>query len=35
MIPGVKEAQMSKQLSYLNDNTWEKIALRHIKIFEE
>jgi hypothetical protein len=32
---GAKELQVNKQISYLNDNTWEKVALRHIAVFEE
>jgi len=34
-VPGAKEAQVKKQIAYLDDNTWEKCALRYIKIFEE
>jgi glycosyltransferase involved in cell wall biosynthesis len=34
-IPGAKEKQVQNQVSYLNDNTWEKIGLRYIKLFEE
>ena len=30
-----KEAQIAKQISYLNDNTWENVALRYIKLFED
>ena len=30
-----KELQVNRQISYLNDNTWEKVALRHITLFEE
>lgn len=33
-VPGAKDAQIQKQLSYLDENTWEKIALKHIDIFE-
>jgi glycosyltransferase involved in cell wall biosynthesis len=32
---GAKELQVNRQISYLNDNTWEKVALRHIAVFEE
>jgi len=35
IIPGAKEKQVEAQSSYLIDNTWEKIGLRYIKIFEE
>jgi predicted Zn-dependent protease len=34
-IPGAKEKQVQNQISYLNDNTWEKIGLRYIKLFEK
>ena len=30
-----KEKQLQTQLSYLNDNTWEKIGLRYVAIFGE
>jgi glycosyltransferase involved in cell wall biosynthesis len=33
--PGVKEKQVQTQISYLNENTWEKIALRYAEIFGE
>lgn len=33
--PQAKEEQIAKQISYVNENTWEKVALRHIAIFEE
>lgn|SRR5574337_1294898 len=33
--PAAKEKQLQTQISYLNENTWEKIALRYIDIFEE
>jgi glycosyltransferase involved in cell wall biosynthesis len=33
--PGEKEKQIKIQTSYLNDNTWEKIGLRYIKLFEK
>jgi glycosyltransferase involved in cell wall biosynthesis len=33
--PVARRVQIEKQLSYVNENTWEKIALRHIAIFEE
>jgi glycosyltransferase involved in cell wall biosynthesis len=29
-----KEEQVNKQLSYINENTWENVALKHIAIFE-
>jgi glycosyltransferase involved in cell wall biosynthesis len=29
-----KEAQIEKQIEYLNENTWEKVALRYIALFE-
>lgn len=29
-----KESQIDKQLAYIEENTWEKIALRYISIFE-
>jgi hypothetical protein len=28
------EQQVVKQLEYLNDNTWEKVALKYINIFK-
>jgi glycosyltransferase involved in cell wall biosynthesis len=34
-VPEAKELQIQKQISYLNDNTWEKVALRYIALFEE
>jgi glycosyltransferase involved in cell wall biosynthesis len=34
-VPGAKEKQLQEQISYLNENTWEKIGLRYIQIFEE
>src|SRR5271168_2680593 len=33
--PGAKEKQVALQVSYLNDNTWEKIGLRYAQLFEE
>lgn len=33
--PGAKEKQVEAQVSYLNDNTWEKIGERYAKLFEE
>ena len=33
-IPGARDIQMERQLAYLNDNTWEKIGLRYIELFE-
>jgi glycosyltransferase involved in cell wall biosynthesis len=33
--PVEKELQVKKQIAYLDENTWEKVALRHISIFEE
>ena len=32
--PLSRKAQVEKQLAYLNENTWEKVALRHVRIFE-
>jgi glycosyltransferase involved in cell wall biosynthesis len=32
--PKAKEEQVKKQITYLNDNTWEKCALRYINLFE-
>lgn len=32
--PGTKEKQIELQTSYLNDNTWEKVGLRYISLFE-
>lgn len=32
--PGYKEKQVQTQISYLNDNTWEKVGLRYISIFQ-
>lgn len=29
-----KEAQINKQLEYINENTWDKIATRYISLFE-
>lgn len=29
-----KDAQIDKQLEYINENTWEKVALRYISLFE-
>jgi len=29
-----RKAQVEKQVEYLSENTWEKIALRHVKLFE-
>ncbi len=29
-----RSAQVEKQICYINDNTWEKVALQYIKIFE-
>lgn len=34
-VPGSKEKQIRTQVSYLDENTWEKIGLRYIDIFEE
>lgn len=30
----VRSVQIDKQISYLNDNTWEKVAAQYIKVFE-
>lgn len=30
-----KEAQVVKQINYLHDNTWENVALRYVKLFED
>lgn len=35
MQPVAREKQIQAQVSYLHDNTWEKVALRYIEIFEE
>lgn len=35
ITPGAKEKQVQTQVSYLNDNTWEKIGLRYIDIFKK
>lgn len=32
--PKAREAQVNRQIEYLNDNTWEKIALCYISLFE-
>lgn len=32
--PTVRKNQLDTQISYLNDNTWEKIGLRYISVFE-
>lgn len=34
ITPGAKEKQVQAQISYLNDNTWEKVGLRYLQIFE-
>ena len=34
-VPAAKEKQLETQLSYLTENTWEKIGLRYIDIFKE
>ena len=34
-VSSAREKQLETQLSYLNDNTWEKVGLRYIEIFEE
>lgn len=31
--PKTKELQIEKQVSYLNENTWEKVALRYVNLF--
>lgn len=33
-VPGAKEKQVERQVNYLNENTWDKIAVKHINIFE-
>lgn len=33
--PAAKEKQVETQTSYLNDNTWEKVGLRYIRLFEK
>lgn len=33
--PVAKEKQVQAQISYLNDNTWEKIGLRYARLFEK
>ena len=30
-----RELQLQKQLNYLSENTWEKIGLRYIDVFEK
>lgn len=32
--PVLREAQITKQIDYLNDHTWNKMALRYISLFE-
>jgi len=32
--PTKREAQINKQISYLNDNTWENVAKRYVSLFE-
>lgn len=32
--PKAREDQVNRQIAYLNDNTWKKIALRYISLFE-
>jgi glycosyltransferase involved in cell wall biosynthesis len=34
-VPSAKEKQLATQLSYLTENTWEKIGLRYLDIFKE
>jgi hypothetical protein len=33
--PDAREKQLQAQMSYLDENTWEKIGLRYIQIFGE
>lgn len=33
--PAEKELQIKRQIEYLNENTWSKVALKHISIFED
>jgi O-antigen biosynthesis alpha-1,2-mannosyltransferase len=33
--PGAKQKQVEAQVSYLDENTWKKIGLRYISLFEE
>ena len=33
--PAEKELQVKRQIEYLNENTWSKVALKHISIFED
>ena len=33
--PLAREAQIAKQISYLDENTWENIALRYVSLFEK
>ncbi len=32
--PKIKAEQINKQIAYLNETTWEKVALQYIKLFE-
>lgn len=32
--PSHREAQVQKQIDYLNENTWENVALKYISLFE-
>lgn len=32
--PAAREAQVARQIDYLNENTWENVALRYISLFE-
>lgn len=32
--PDAREAQVNRQIDYLNENTWEKVALKYISLFE-
>jgi glycosyltransferase involved in cell wall biosynthesis len=32
--PVAREAQINRQIEYLEENTWEKIALRYVSLFE-
>ena len=32
--PLARKAQVDRQLAYIAENTWEKVALRHVEVFE-
>src|SRR5579885_1793730 len=32
--PIARKVQIERQLTYLNDNTWARVALRYVRLFE-